>query len=54
MANVLRYFWPFVLRSEHERIVSELRQAYEQERIRRIMAESRTPIKRVAGQEAGE
>lgn len=57
----LRYLWPFVLRSEHDRIVAELLQAYEQERIRRIMAETRTPwrkaplpIKRVPGREAWE
>ena len=43
--------FPFVLRSTHERVVQELREAYEQERIRRIMAESRTPIKRVPGRE---
>ena len=43
--------WPFILRSTHERATQELRAAYEQERIRRIMAESRTPIKRVPGRE---
>ena len=42
---------PFVLRSTHERVIRELQNAYEQERIRRIMAESRTPIKRVPGRE---
>ena len=43
--------FPFVLRSTHERVVQELREAYDQERIRRIMAESRVPQKRVPGRE---
>lgn len=46
--------FPFVLRSTHERAIRELQNAYDQERIRRIMAESRTPIKRVPGREAWE
>ena len=46
--------WPLVLRSTHERATQELRDAYEQERIRRIMAESRTPPVRVPGREAWE
>jgi hypothetical protein len=54
MAKIIRFLWPFVLRSEHERVVTELRQAHEQERIRRIMAESKLPIQRVPGREPWE
>ena len=43
--------WPLVWKRTHEAVIQELRSAYEQERIRRIMAESRTPIKRVPGRE---
>lgn len=43
--------WPLVWKRTHLTATQELRSAYEQERIRRIMAESRTPMKRVPGRE---
>lgn len=43
--------WPLMWKRTYETAMQELRQSYEQERIRRIMAESRTPIKRVPGRE---
>lgn len=43
--------WPLVWKRTHLAVIQELRAAYEQERIRRIMAESRTPMKRTPGRE---